>query len=171
LKTLLDTRRYCYVAAQESCGYRHPDRRSGRGPGRCGPARLARRATADRSRGARRPAQTAAADTQRRESQATDDAHRVEPLRFEGDAAQAFARLRELAARWPGAAIVAEAPGYFHAEFSTRWLRFVDDVEFHLDPSGRVIQVRSASRLGHSDLGTNRRRVEAIRQQFGGGAG
>ena len=104
-------------------------------------------------------------------SQATDDAHRVEPLRFEGDAVQAFARLHELIARRPGAAIVAEAPGYLHAEFSTRWLRFVDDVEFHLDPSGRVIQVRSASRLGHSDLGTNRRRVEAIRQQFGGGAG
>jgi uncharacterized protein (DUF1499 family) len=104
-------------------------------------------------------------------SQATDDAHRGEPLRFEGDAAQAFARLRGLVGRWPGAVIVAEAPGYFHAEFSTRWLRFVDDVEFHLDPSARVIQVRSASRLGHSDLGTNRRRVEAIRQQFGGGAG
>ena len=104
-------------------------------------------------------------------SQATDDAHRVAPLRFEGDALQAFARLRGLVARWPGAAIVAEAPDYIHAEFSTRWLRFVDDVEFHLDPSHRVIQVRSASRLGHSDLGTNRRRVEAIRQQFGGGAG
>ena len=64
---------------------------------------------------------------------------------------------------------------YVNECLDTSWIssrgRFVDDVEFHLDPSGRVIQVRSASRLGHSDLGTNRRRVEAIRQQFGGGAG
>jgi uncharacterized protein (DUF1499 family) len=104
-------------------------------------------------------------------SQAVDEAHRVEPLRFEGDPHQAFARLRDLIAGWPGAAVVVESPGYLHAEFSTRWLRFVDDLELYLDASGRVIHVRSASRLGHSDLGTNRRRVEAIRARFAAGPG
>jgi uncharacterized protein (DUF1499 family) len=104
-------------------------------------------------------------------SQATDDPHRIEPLRFAGDPAQAFARLRELVASCAGAVIVAESPGYLHAEFSTRWLGFVDDVELYLDGSANVIHVRSASRLGHSDLGTNRRRVEAIRERFGAGAG
>lgn len=98
----------------------------------------------------------------------SDGPHRVEPLRFVGDGGQAFARLRDLVAAWPGALIVADAPGYLHAEFSTRWLRFVDDVEFQLDAAAGVIHVRSASRLGHSDLGTNRRRVEAIRQRLGG---
>lgn len=101
-------------------------------------------------------------------SQATDAAHRVAPLRYTGDGAAAFARLRDLVAGWPGASIVVQAPGYLHAEVRTRWLRFVDDVELLLDPAAGVIQVRSASRLGHSDLGTNRRRVEAIRRQFGG---
>jgi uncharacterized protein (DUF1499 family) len=43
----------------------------------------------------------------------------------------------------------------------------VDDVEFYLDPAESVIQVRSASRLGQSDLGVNRQRVEAIRQELG----
>jgi uncharacterized protein (DUF1499 family) len=100
-------------------------------------------------------------------SQAADEAHGVAPLRYAGDGGQAFARLRSLVATWPGVVIVAEAPGYLHAEFPTRWLRFVDDAEFLLDPTAGVIHVRSASRLGHSDLGTNRRRVEAIRQQFG----
>jgi uncharacterized protein (DUF1499 family) len=102
-------------------------------------------------------------------SQAGDEAHRVEPLRFEGDPALAFAPLRDLVAGWPGAAIVVESPDYLHAEFSTRWLRFVDDLELYLDASAKLIHVRSASRLGYSDLGANRRRVEAIRERFAGG--
>jgi uncharacterized protein (DUF1499 family) len=101
-------------------------------------------------------------------SQSGDEAHRVEPLRYAGEGAAAFARLRDLVADWPGATVVTETPGYLHAEFQTRWLRFVDDVELLLDPAAGVVHVRSASRLGHSDLGTNRRRVEAIRRQFGG---
>lgn len=100
-------------------------------------------------------------------SQAHDEAHRVEPLRYAGDGAAAFARLRDLVADWPGATIVAETPGYLHAEFQTRWLGFVDDLELLLDPAAAVVHVRSASRLGYSDLGTNRRRVEAIRRRFG----
>ena len=42
---------------------------------------------------------------------------------------------------------------------------FVDDIEFYAEPSG-LIHVRSAARLGKSDLGVNRKRVEAIRAQF-----
>lgn len=99
-------------------------------------------------------------------SQADDEAHRIEPLRYSGDGRQAFARLRDLVAGWPRATIVQAADGYLHAEFTTRWLRFVDDVEFLLDPAAGVIHVRSASRVGYSDLGTNRRRVEAMRQRF-----
>jgi uncharacterized protein (DUF1499 family) len=101
-------------------------------------------------------------------SQADDAAHRIAPIRYSGDGAEAFARLRALVTDWPGAAIVQATDGYLQAEFRTRWLRFVDDVEFWLDPEGGVIQVRSASRLGHSDLGTNRRRIEAIRERFSG---
>ena len=51
-----------------------------------------------------------------------------------------------------------------HAEFRSRIFRFVDDVDLQLD--GRVVQIRSASRTGYSDLGVNRKRVEAIRQAF-----
>ncbi|HEY9596037.1 MAG TPA: DUF1499 domain-containing protein, partial [Cyanophyceae cyanobacterium] len=43
---------------------------------------------------------------------------------------------------------------------------FVDDVEFFLDDNANVIQVRSASRLGESDLGVNRKRIETIRAEF-----
>jgi uncharacterized protein (DUF1499 family) len=99
-------------------------------------------------------------------SSASDPRHRVEPFRYEGDGTVAFGRLRELVTTWPGAQVVSELPGYLHAELTTPWLRFVDDLEFLLDEDRGVIHVRSASRIGYSDLGTNRARVDAIRRRF-----
>lgn len=90
----------------------------------------------------------------------------IEPLPVRGDGAAAMARLRALLAAWPGARIAEERPDYLRAEFSTRWLRFVDDAEFWLDPAGNVIQVRSASRLGSKDFGVNRARIEALRMKW-----
>ncbi len=55
---------------------------------------------------------------------------------------------------------------YWHVEFTTRLLRFIDDVEFYFDGSQALIHVRSASRQGYWDLGVNRRRVETIRSRF-----
>jgi len=90
----------------------------------------------------------------------------IEPLRVRGDRATAITRLRALLAAWPGARIVAEEPDYLRVEFTTRWLRFVDDAEFWLDPAHNVIQVRSASRLGRKDFGVNRARIETIRARW-----
>lgn len=64
------------------------------------------------------------------------------------------------------ARIEAEADGYVHAVFTTRILRFKDDFEARLDREGALIHVRSASRVGHSDLGKNRKRVEALRRAW-----
>ncbi len=61
----------------------------------------------------------------------------------------------------PRVSVISESDNYLHAEFRTRLMRFVDDVEFYLD--GTVIHVRSCSRLGRRDFGTNRRRVERLR--------
>ena len=55
---------------------------------------------------------------------------------------------------------------YLHAVFTTRMLRFRDDVEFLFDPEARVIHFRSASRVGYRDFGTNRRRMEHISNRF-----
>lgn len=89
-------------------------------------------------------------------------AARVNPLPFHGSAPESQARLKALVASLPNTRLVQESPGYLHFEFRTRICRFVDDVEFLLAEDTRVIHVRSASRLGYSDLGTNRRRIEAI---------
>ena len=59
--------------------------------------------------------------------------------------------------------IVESSDGYLYAEFTSRLMRYVDDVEFLEDSTAGVIHVRSASRLGYSDLGVNRKRIENIR--------
>ena len=89
----------------------------------------------------------------------------IEPLSFTQDSALAMNRLRDVLAGWPGAQIVENSPDYIAVQFETRWLRFVDDAEFLLDSSARVIHVRSASRLGRKDFGANRSRIEAIRRR------
>lgn len=97
-------------------------------------------------------------------SQAADEQHRIAPLTFSGDADAAFARLRRVLAGRSDTTIIEEQPGYLRAELRTAL--FVDDGEFLLDREARVIQVRSASRLGYSDLGKNRSRMEEIRREF-----
>ena len=62
-----------------------------------------------------------------------------------------------------GGRIVQDDGHYLHATFTSRLFRFVDDVELHRDDVQGVVQVRSASRVGQSDFGVNRKRVEAIR--------
>lgn len=97
-------------------------------------------------------------------SQAGDDRHRIEPLPFTGDPDAAFARLKRVLEARGDAAIIEQTGEYLRVELRTRF--FVDDVEFLLDRERRVIQVRSASRLGYSDLGKNRSRMEEIRSAF-----
>ncbi len=62
--------------------------------------------------------------------------------------------------------VVSEHDGYLHIEARSLVFRFVDDVEFLIDPGHHLIHMRSASRTGYSDLGVNRRRVERIRRAF-----
>ena len=99
-------------------------------------------------------------------SQADNLRQTVAPLEFSDDPVAAFNRLEQIVAATPRTRIVTRTADYLHAECQTRLLRFVDDLEFLLDAEARVIHVRSASRVGRSDLGVNRRRVEAIRRQF-----
>ena len=83
-----------------------------------------------------------------------------------GSAAESLARIEIILRAMPGTQIIQSDGHYIYAQCSTPLLRFTDDVEFWWDASQGVIQVRSASRLGAGDLGTNRKRVEAIRAQF-----
>lgn len=88
------------------------------------------------------------------------DSHAIAPLT--GNIAAVRAALEQI----PEAVIVTDDGNYIHAEFTSRLMGFVDDVEFLADPASAQVHVRSASRLGHSDLGVNRERVENIRERM-----
>jgi uncharacterized protein (DUF1499 family) len=97
-------------------------------------------------------------------SLAADEGHRIAALSFNDDPDAAFARLKLVLGRRADTTIIDERTGYLRVELRT--MLFVDDAEFLLDRSRNVIHVRSASRLGYSDLGKNRSRMEEIRSQY-----
>jgi len=96
------------------------------------------------------------------------EAARIEPLALVGDGPTTLQRLHDTVAAMPGARIVRFEGDYLRAEFTTPLMQFTDDAEFWLDREAGVVQVRSASRLGRSDLGANRRRIEALRTRLQG---
>jgi len=95
-----------------------------------------------------------------------DEPHRIAPLPFAGSVADAMARLAGIVRELPRTTIVAAEGTYLHAECRSAFFRFVDDLEFLADDAAKVVHVRSAARLGSSDLGVNRRRVEEIRRRW-----
>jgi uncharacterized protein (DUF1499 family) len=101
-------------------------------------------------------------------SQATQADHRIAPVEITGSADEAWQRLKKVVIAMPNNKVVREDKGYLHVECTSRVFRFVDDLEFLMDAERRVIHCRSASRVGYSDWGVNRRRLKAIRRAFKG---
>lgn len=95
----------------------------------------------------------------------TDKEHFVEPIAYQSAPAEAMDKLKSVIQSMERTKIINESSDYLYAEFTSALMGFVDDVEFYLEPNG-IIQVRSASRLGQSDLGVNRKRIEEIRSKF-----
>jgi uncharacterized protein (DUF1499 family) len=90
----------------------------------------------------------------------------IPPLPASSGPEAALNRIASIVEAMDGAEIIKKEPGYLYAQFTTRLMKYVDDTEFWFDPAEAVIQVRSASRLGSSDLGVNRKRIEFIRQKL-----
>lgn len=90
----------------------------------------------------------------------------IAPLTFTGDPGAALDRLAALLATFPRTQVVKRTDLYLHATSTSLIFRFVDDVEALVDPAAGVIHLRSASRVGYSDLGVNRQRMEALRQAW-----
>lgn len=99
-------------------------------------------------------------------TQAADPKQAIAPLVYPESRAQALARLKRVLASMKRTTIITERDDYLHAEARSLIFRFVDDIEFYLPENQKVIHVRSASRVGYSDLGVNRKRVEEIRKRF-----
>lgn len=99
-------------------------------------------------------------------SQSDEEKHKIDPIRFTSTPAEAMDKLKKVVQGMERTKVVRETQDYLHVEFRTL-LGFVDDVEFYLDGSQKVIHLRSASRVGYWDLGVNRKRMESIRTEFG----
>ncbi len=95
-----------------------------------------------------------------------DKEHYIQPLHYSGSRDEAKAALISVIESMKRTKIITVTDDYVYAEFTSRIFRFVDDVEFYFDDTTKTIHLRSASRLGHSDLGVNRKRVESIRELF-----
>ena len=96
-------------------------------------------------------------------SDAVEPRHKIAPLVVTDDFDATWTALLEYLQNEDGFTVVQQTQDYIQAEARTRWLRFVDDVVFAARPEAGLIAVRSASRLGYSDLGANRKRVEKLR--------
>ncbi len=99
-------------------------------------------------------------------SQSPESVHFIEPLYFKGTKEKAKEILIALIQSMNRTKFVTVTEDYIHAEFSSRIFRFVDDVEFLFDEQNKIVHLRSASRIGYSDLGVNRKRIEKIRSKF-----
>lgn len=92
--------------------------------------------------------------------------HFVAPLVIEGSPKVAWATLVEKVSKWPRTEIVSEGKDALSLECRSSFFRFVDDVQVQLRASEGVIAVRSASRVGYTDFGVNRSRVEELRSEL-----
>ncbi len=100
------------------------------------------------------------------QSPTSDETHFIQPLKYTSATEKALADLKKVIESEDRTTIINESSDYLYAEFKSALMGFVDDVEFYIDSSSSTIHVRSASRLGQSDLGVNRKRVETIRTKF-----
>ena len=93
-------------------------------------------------------------------------ARRMPPIPVVGDPDAAMTRLRRVVSAMRGARIVADDGDTLRVEFRTLVFHFVDDVELTIDRGAAVIHFRSASRIGRTDFGANRRRMAELTRRF-----
>lgn len=93
-----------------------------------------------------------------------DEDHYLKPWTYNAPPSVFREKLDELLAETKNAEVLKSTPNYLHVAFTVPVVGFVDDVEFYLPENEKVVHYRSASRVGYSDLGVNKRRMESIRK-------
>ena len=101
-------------------------------------------------------------------TQSTDEKHKVHPIQYNATLEEAKENIKNIVGSMKRTKIITETESYLHFEFRTATFKFVDDVEFYFDDKEKTIHFRSASRVGWSDMGVNRKRMEKIRKLYEG---
>jgi uncharacterized protein (DUF1499 family) len=99
-------------------------------------------------------------------SEANDEQHAIESFRLKGDPNASWPLIRDEIVSMPRWVIVTATDNCIHVECKSRIFRFIDDLELCFNSSNGIISIRSASRIGYSDFGANRRRVELLRSEL-----
>ncbi|MFT6407883.1 MAG: hypothetical protein ACJAQ6_001299 [Arenicella sp.] len=99
-------------------------------------------------------------------SQTSQSAKRVEALPLKGSVVATKASIIDCLGKMGGNNIATQTDDYIHVVFTSRLLRFKDDVEFYIDASAGQLHFRSGSRVGYSDMGANRKRYQAFRELY-----
>ena len=79
---------------------------------------------------------------------------------------QPFKEIKEIIENSPRSEIVELDGDYLHAEVTSKWMKYVDDLEISFVPESSKLQVRSESRVGESDLGVNQKRVDLLKSKL-----
>ena len=99
-------------------------------------------------------------------TQSNDEKHKMIPIKYNASLEQAKLKILDIIKSLKRTRIKTKTDNYIHIEFRTAIFRFVDDVEFYFDDTEKIIHFRSAARLGYSDLGVNRKRMDFITKLF-----
>ncbi|NBI30861.1 DUF1499 domain-containing protein [Chengkuizengella sp. YPA3-1-1] len=99
-------------------------------------------------------------------TQTEDNTKKMEPIAYIISNEEVMEIMVQVINEMSGTKIMIQDSNYLHVTFTTRFLRFVDDVEFYFDEQNKLIHFRSASRTGYSDMGVNQERMVEIRERF-----
>lgn len=91
---------------------------------------------------------------------------RVEPLKFIGDSDNSKKLIIESINQFKNMKIIKNEKNYLYVVFATDKMKYKDDVEFYFDEDKKIIHFRSASRVGYSDMGVNKKRYEEIKKLY-----
>ena len=99
-------------------------------------------------------------------SEAKDEQHAIESFRLKGDPNASWPLIQDEIVSMPRWVIVTATANYIYVECKSRIFRFIDDLELYFNASNGIVSIRSASRIGYSDFGANRRRLELLRSDL-----
>tara|TARA_B100000886_G_scaffold174734_1_gene119617 strand:+ start:330 stop:713 length:384 start_codon:yes stop_codon:yes gene_type:complete len=77
-----------------------------------------------------------------------------------------FKEIKTLIENTPRTEIVEIDGDYLHAESTSKWMKYVDDLEVSFLSESNILLIRSESRVGESDLGVNKKRVDLLKSKM-----
>ena len=99
-------------------------------------------------------------------TQSIDEKHKIKPIHYNSTLKEAKEKIQNIIKSLKRTKVITETDDYIHIEFRTALFKFIDDIEFYFDDSEKIMHFRSASRVGYSDMGVNRKRMENIRKLY-----